>query len=281
MKKKYLVRICLLIIVICTLLTAFNNRLVVSKYTIETEKVNGMIRLALLTDLHSTQYGNNQIELINIINEQRPDAILLVGDIFDENRSNKPIHELLTVIGMEYPSYYVTGNHEFWSGGIDALMDQVESLGVTVLKGETVSLDIHGEKIQISGVDDPDGFQEASTILGKEMLSWQEQFDLTNNSVDPSVFSVLLSHRPELIQIYNHSNFDLVLSGHAHGGQIRLPYLLKGLYAPNQGLGPEYTKGLYNLGNTEMIVSAGLCKNNLPRVFNPPEVVIIDVVPIV
>lgn len=280
MKKKYLTWICLLIIVIAFFFIAFNNCLVVTKYTIETEKVNNMIRLAVLTDLHATQYGENQIELINKIKDQRPDAFLLVGDIFDENRDKEPVMELLSAIGTEYPGFYVSGNHEFWSGEVDTWKKMVESYGVTVLEGDTVTIEIHGEKIQISGVDDPDGFLSASTIQGEEKGSWQEQFDFANNSVDPALYSVLLSHRPESVQLYNNSNFDLIVSGHAHGGQIRLPFLMKGLYAPNQGFFPKYSKGLYNLGNANMIVSSGLCKSALPRIFNPPEVVIIDIVPV-
>ena len=156
----------------------------------------------------------------------------------------------------------------------------MESYGVTVLLGKTVSLSIHGQTLSISGVDDPVRFSEEGTYGVPDASSWYGQLATVSANADASDdFQLLLSHRPEKITEYTDSSFDLVLSGHAHGGQIRIPYLLNGLYAPGQGIFPQYAGGQYTLGSTDLIVSRGLCKNILPRFFNRPELVVIDLCP--
>ncbi|MPN11952.1 hypothetical protein SDC9_159261 [bioreactor metagenome] len=139
---------------------------------------------------------------------------------------------------------------------------------------------MNGQKLSICGVDDPDGFDpvyaEASAFS-----SWQDELESCQKTTNPSIYSILLSHRPELIEEYTNSGFDLVLAGHAHGGQIRIPGVLNGLYAPDQGFFPKYAGGQYQLGETTMIVSCGLSlKKGIPRIFNPPELVVIDLEPI-
>ena len=139
------------------------------------------------------------------------------------------------------------------------------SYGVTVLEGDSKILDFEGQKIRISGADN-------SLPL--------EQYKACCENAGDDIFTVFMSHRPDLVDIYSGRGFDLVVSGHAHGGQVIIPHIMNGLYAPNQGIFPKYAGGRYTLadGKTEMIVSRGLCKNILPRVFNPPEVVVIDIV---
>ena len=149
--------------------------------------------------------------------------------------------------------------------------------GVTVLAGTWSDLTVRGETIRVFGVDDPEGFEAAP---GEAVpAGWLEQWETCRAGLEEGMVSVLLSHRPELTELYRGSGFDLVVSGHAHGGQVRVPLLLNGLYAPNQGFFPQYAGGLYDLDGTALAVSRGLSISRLPRVFNPPEAVVIDLVP--
>lgn len=245
---------------------ALDTSIAVPVYKIYSDKVTKSVRIVLLTDFHSSSYGKKQQVLIDAVNAQAPDVILLAGDIFEDVRPHKHSIELLERLGKAYPCYYVTGNHEVWSGEEDKIKDTVRSLGVTVLAGNGEVHDFDGQKLRICGVDDPAG--------GKQFA------DCVHMTGD-GVFTVLMSHRPDLVDLYSGKGFDLAVCGHAHGGQVRIPGLLNGLYAPNQGVFPKYAGGRYILadGSTEMIVSRGLCKNILPRVFNRPEVVVIDIEP--
>lgn len=234
----------------------------VPRYEIVTGKASEPVRIVLLTDFHSSSYGENQQVLVSAVNAQNPDIVLLCGDIAEEVRSHRHTEELLPQLSEKYPCFYVTGNHEERSGESDNIKEIVRSCGVTVLEGDFT--DING--IRICGVDN-------SPSAG--------QLDNCINSTGNDVFTVFMSHRPDRVDLYSGNGFDLVVSGHAHGGQIIIPGILNGVYAPNQGFFPEYAGGSYILsdGCTEMIVSRGLCKNILPRVFNKPEVVVIDIVP--
>lgn len=245
---------------------ALDTSIAVPVYKIYSDKVTKPVRIVLLTDFHSSSYGKEQQVLIDAVNSQKPDVILFAGDIFEDVRPHKHSIELLERLGKSYPCFYVTGNHEVWSGEVDEIKKTVRSLGVTVLAGDGEVRDFAGQKIRICGVDDPAG---------------GNQFVNCAHLAGDDTFTVLMSHRPDLVKLYSGNGFDLVVCGHAHGGQVRIPGLLNGLYAPNQGLFPKYAGGRYLLddGSTEMIVSRGLCKNVLPRVFNRPEVVVIDIEP--
>lgn len=278
-KKKSPLGILGLMAIITLLIAAFQQSLTLRTYQIQTDQLDRKIRLMVITDLHSTIYGKGQSALINKIDESQPDLILLVGDIADDKVSHEGTKLLLADIGSRYPCYYVSGNHEIWSGQSDAIKSMIRSYGVTVLKGDSNLLSVNGQLLQIHGVDDPDQFVGYGTYDEIVPSDWAEQFHTCQAMTKDTVYDILLSHRPELTHFYTDSGFDLVLSGHAHGGQIRIPGILNGLYAPNQGLFPSYAGGLYGLGATDMVVSRGLCKNNLPRIFNPPELVIVDLLP--
>lgn len=254
--------------------TAFSQSLSVSNYSVETDKIGGQIKLALVTDLHSCYYGDGQRKLLSAIDKAAPDAILLCGDIFDDDLP--PDNAVLFIEGVsrEYPCYYVSGNHEFWSGNADGFKDILTSYGVIVLEGTVELLEIRGETIQICGVDDPDTDRYPS-----RSIPYAEQISLLNGSDGVDVFTVLLSHRPERINELLPLGVDLVVSGHAHGGQWRLPIVLQnGLLSPNQGLFPKYTNGEYFFGDTLLIVSRGLAREStaVPRVFNRPEIVVLS-----
>ena len=251
--------------------------LAVRTYTLETAKLDQPVRLLLLTDLHSTVHGREQQALIDLVRAQAPDAVLLSGDIADDEVPHRGTELLLEAVAGKYPCFYVTGNHEFWAEDTEEILEMFRRYGVTVLAGTWSDLAVRGQTLRIFGVDDPEGFEAAP---GEAVpAGWLEQWETCRSGLEEGTFSVLLSHRPELTEHYRGSGFDLVVSGHAHGGQVRIPLLLNGLYAPNQGFFPQYAGGLYDLDGTALAVSRGLSISRLPRVFNPPEAVVIDLVP--
>lgn len=253
---------------------AVDERITVRTVGIKTDKVTSEVRLLHLSDLHSSSYGKDQAELINKIDSLAPDAILMTGDIFDNRITNENSEALLSVIGKKYVCYYVSGNHEVAMGELKSVKEQIASYGVTVLEGETSVIELNGQLISVSGIDDPLAFPDSRGRL------WEDQLSDCDSDVTEDVFSVLLTHRPELAGLYAETDFDLVLSGHAHGGQIIIPKLINGVYAPHQGFLPKYAGGTYTLkeGQT-MVVSRGLSKYVRPRVFNRPELVLIRLEP--
>lgn len=261
------------------LYAAFQQRLTIRTYTEISGKVRSRIRLALLTDLHSTIYGNAQKALISLIRKQKPDILLLAGDIADDKVPHNGTVQLLAAIGQRYPCYYVAGNHEFRSLEIQNIKAMMRALHIHVLEGNSVTVEINGVPLRISGIDDPSGFP-VQTADGRLFSCWDEELQSVVSTNAGDIYSILLTHRPELTESYRSSDFDLVVAGHAHGGQVRIPGIMNGLYAPQQGILPKYAGGRYQLGKTALIVSRGLCKNRRPRVFNPPEVVVIDIIPV-
>lgn len=270
-KKKKLIIIALILIF---LLIACDMRLKTVVYTIESDKVSQTVTIALITDLHSDKYGKDQKNLCNAVDEQNPDVVLLGGDIFDDEKSYDNAETTIKNLVEKYPCYYVTGNHEYWSEDIDNILDIVRSYGVEVLSGDCETVEINGEIINICGVDDP-----AVVKYTKHGKSIETQMKAALKAADTEYYTILLSHRPEFIDTYKEYGFDLVLSGHAHGGQWRIPGLVNGIYVPNQGLFPEYAGGRYDYDSGTMIVSRGLAREStlIPRVFNRPELVIIKV----
>ncbi|MDE6088218.1 MAG: metallophosphoesterase, partial [Oscillospiraceae bacterium] len=170
--------------------------------------------------------------------------------------------------------YYVTGNHEYYvSSELQAKrMQFLESLGIKILAGTEEILTVHEQDLTIYGIEDPAG----GLVTEKQLRDVKKSAE---NDPDCN-YKILLSHRPELFDSYCEGNFDLVLCGHAHGGQWRIPFLVNGLYAPNQGIFPEHAGGVYQDQNfaTTMIVSRGLAREStrIPRFYNRPELVVID-----
>lgn len=248
-------------------------RLLCRRYRILSRRVHTSFRLAVLSDLHASWYGAGQTGLLRELIKEQPDAILLVGDMGPDWKPADNLRELLVSLSNRYPLYYVSGNHEIRSGRSHLIKNLMADFGVSVLNGDVRVLRKGTERIQICGIDDP----EVDFFFSDS--SWLRQLYKCSGDREEEIFSVLLSHRPEFLSFYAEENFDLVVCGHAHGGQVRIPGLVNGLYAPNQGLFPQYAGGLYRKGNTVMIVSRGLAKNCLPRICNPPEFVVIDILP--
>lgn len=257
---------------------AFDRTLTVRGYREYTGKITAPVRLALVSDLHSTLYGENQGQLCAAIYACRPQLVLMAGDIADHRVPHGGTRLLLSRIARDFPCFYVSGNHEQRTGRLEALKAMFAFYGVTVLSGTAQCVAAGGQRLQVCGVDDPHVFAP-QRFTRKPPEGWRAQFHACRRALDQSRYSILLSHRPELTDWYRDSGFDLVVAGHAHGGQVRIPGLMNGLLAPHQGLFPRYAGGRYALGSTTMIVSRGLCLNRLPRIYNPPELVVIDLEP--
>lgn len=282
--KQHSRKLIALAIFLAFVIPGLDQRLKIQPYVIESDKITKSVRIVLITDLHSCQYGEHQQELIQAVTEQQPDLVAFSGDIFDENLPDQNTEDFILGIlsAGDYPCYYVTGNHEYYVS--DKLQDErtefLEANGVTILTGTEESLTVNGQHLTIYGVIDPAGGSNSRKQLR----------NVTELSEDPDNpdFKILLSHRPEKFDSYCEGDFDLVLCGHAHGGQWRIPFLINGLYAPNQGMFPEHAGGLYQFQSQDqdqnsvmtMIVSRGLAREStrIPRFYNRPELVVIDLI---
>jgi predicted MPP superfamily phosphohydrolase len=272
LKRKRIIFGVLAVFFIIIIIVGLNNQLTIKGYYLHSSKIKTNIKIVLLADLHSCSYGKSQQQLIEAISKQNPDIILMSGDIADDVLPDDKVKELLNGISYKYPCFYVSGNHEFWSNRVEIQKEMFRSYGVNVLEGTCGNISLNGENIAICGVDDPD--------VGLE--KFESQLDDVAKFITKDKYTILLAHRPELIKRYSEYNFDLVLSGHAHGGQWRIPFILpNGLYAPNQGFFPEHTNGIYEYNNIKLLVSRGLSRESthIPRFFNPPELVVINLVP--
>lgn len=252
------------------LIAGLDVRLKVQTYTLDHDAIHVPVRIALVTDLHSCRYGAGQTTLLEAIHGQKPDLVLLGGDMFDRRTDAARTEQLLKGLADRYPVYAVTGNHDLDDGdaAVQARLDLYGRYGVTVLSGQTAELTLHGQTVLLGGLDDPQGSREV----------FDARLEQLAEEMGSAPCSLLLSHRPEYFPRYAELGFDLVLCGHAHGGQWRIPGVLNGLYAPHQGLFPEYAGGLYNRGGTSMVVSRGLAREitPVPRIFNRPELVILE-----
>ena len=263
----------LAILVVLTLI-ALDERLILRTYTVVSPKLTAEVRLAVVTDFHSS---DNADDVVAMVTSCAPDAVLMVGDMFDDDIANRPTERTLSLmrqLSAQYPCYYVSGNHEAWTGEMDALYQQTEEAGVTVLRMSSGVLTVRGQRIALCGVPDP------YEMVLSGAPDTEEQLRQALEDVDSADFTVLLAHRPELLAKYAQFPLDLVVSGHAHGGQVRIPGVLNGLYAPIQGWFPKLAGGAYTQDGTTLIVSRGLAvRTRLPRIFNRPEVVLVRCVP--
>ena len=229
-------------------------------------------RIAQVSDLHNAEFGDGNQRLLDMLREAEPDMIAITGDLIDSRKTNIAVALAFAEEAVRIaPCYYVSGNHEARVPEYRELKAGLEAAGVTVLDDARVEIEISGKSITIIGVNDP-------SFLADYLTSDAAIMDrkLSELSSEDASFTILLSHRPELFDTYVSHEMDLVLTGHAHGGQFRLP-LIGGLIAPNQGLFPKYDDGLYSEENTNMIVSRGLGNSIIPfRFNNRPEVVLIE-----
>lgn len=274
-RRKLIISLVLWVMLTVLLFVAIDERLVIRRYEVDAEELTAPVRLAVLTDLHGSRYGMNGSELTAVVAGESVDAVLLVGDMFSDD--GDPTEELVLFAALAElaPTFYVTGNHEFWEYDVPALQEQIAQTGVNVLDDRCVTMMLNGQRINLCGLYD----QAANTYLGLGKTIHRLRNVLQD--ADPEAYTVLLSHRPELWEVYGwDKEVDLVLAGHAHGGQVRIPGVLNGLFAPNQGWFPKYAGGLYEFETMSMIVSRGLSNQSqkiMPRVFNRPELVIVTI----
>ena len=252
-----------------------NTALELNTYTISSRELPDAFdgyRIAQVSDLHNAEFGEGNQRLLNMLREAEPDMIAITGDLIDSRKTNVAIALAFAKEAVKIaPCYYVSGNHEARVSEYQDLKTGLETAGVTVLDDAQVKIDASGESITVIGVNDPSF--SADYLTGDAAVIDQK---LTELAAEDAGFTILLSHRPELFNTYVSHDMDLVLSGHAHGGQFRLP-LIGGLVAPNQGLFPKYDAGVYSEGDTNMIVSRGIGNSILPfRFNNRPEVVLIE-----
>ena len=270
-KKQIIISMGLITTAIAVIGIGMSRNLATVIYSIEVPHFTQTIKIALLTDLHGCHYGAGQRELLDAVHALEPDVVLFGGDILDDKMPWDASIIVLSELGATYPAFYVTGNHEYRTGKIPAVLEMVQSCGVRALINEVECIEINGQSIVICGLDDDSARRNPMETLNQLV-----------QGVPDGTPSVLLTHRPEQIEAYLQFNFDIILSGHAHGGQWRIPGVLNGLLAPNQGLCPVYAGGLYPFEETDFIVSRGLAKENIsvPRIFNPPELVLVELKPV-
>ena len=226
-------------------------------------------KISHVSDLHNAVFGRKNEKLLSLIRAAEPDIIAITGDLIDSRHTDIDSALAFVEAAAEIaPVYYVTGNHESRLD-FDEIEPRLIAAGARVLRNEAEDIGRGGERIRLAGIDDPSFIRTGGTAEERAAAELEQLGD------GGGTFTVLLAHRPELVEVYAEYGAGLVLSGHAHGGQVRLP-LLGGLYAPGQGLLPEYDSGLYSLGETQMVVSRGLGNSVAPlRVNNRPELVIV------
>ncbi len=277
MKKKTKLLLLLAAVLLCLILPGFYNGLKVVRYDLTAAAVSHPVRIALVTDLHSCAYGKDQSELLDAVDAEKPDLVLLGGDIFDDELPDGNAAAFLREISGKYMCYYVTGNHEYWSGvrGFADKMDILRECGINRLDGRMETVELNGTRLNICGIDDPYAWGNNVYQLRSVDSSFRKQLERVAALPRNGAYTILLTHRPELFDLYSGYGFDLVLAGHAHGGQWRIPGIINGVYAPNQGLFPEYAGGKYRKDGTVMVVSRGLAREStrVPRFYNRPELV--------
>ena len=292
MKKKYWFLIFAVLAASVIWNVYWNSTITVHTYTHANEGIpeefDGF-RVVQLTDLHSVRTEAQGQLVYDTIRGQEPDMICVTGDLVDSRYYAKHgvAGETLTLALMEElvklaPVYFIYGNHEM------ILLDDpqknefkvaLEEMGVQILNNDVIrySMEEGGESIFVGGIQDPSTLYKdyRYAFLSNNGERMEAMLDAVSVGIRNDDFFLLLSHRPEYLEMYDQYPADLVLSGHAHGGQFRLPFI-GGVYAPGQGFFPRYTAGLYSTNDLEMYVGTGIGNSVIPvRIFNPPEVLTI------
>ena len=254
-----------------------DKHIVTTHYTYRSKKVpknfDGF-KIVQVSDFHNAYFGRRSKHLLEAVEVAAPDAIVITGDIVDRRTPYlKRAAVLVEKITAIQKTFYVTGNHEAHYKHFNKLYDVIGKSDVRNITKHSAELERNGEKINLAGINDVWFFGDEVNPETYRNFK-QELADKVN--ILPHDFTVLLAHRPELLPVYSKNDVDIVFSGHAHGGQIRLP-VVKGLYAPHQGVNPKYTEGMHEQNGTTMVVSRGLGNSRFPfRVFNHPEVVVVE-----
>ena len=274
--KKTVLIVSVLVILCLGIWTLWGNiALEVNEYEIVSDRIPEAFagfRIAQVSDLHNKDFGEGYDQLLTLLSQINPDIIVVTGDLIDSRQTDLDIAlEFAWQADKIARVYYVSGNHEARVSEYEDLKTGLVKAGVVILENQIVQITREGETITLMGIDDP-SFQEDYLFGDSESVARQAIEELKNES---DGYTVLLSHRPELFDLYVDTGMDLVFSGHAHGGQFRLPFV-GGLVAPNQGFFPKYDAGQFTEENTTMIVSRGVGNSIIPiRFNNRPEIVIV------
>ena len=256
------------------------------KYTIHSNKLqNHGFTIAMISDLHNVELGKKNENLLQALQEAKPDIICIAGDLVlgKKEKSVKIAYDFIKRAVKIAPVYYGLGNHEqrmkkypqVYGEEYCIFEKRIQKLGVTMLENSSSFLEIKGEKIQISGLALPEEYYKK----GKKVELSIKTMNRLVGKVSKENFHILLAHTPKYGDTYLEWGGDLILAGHYHGGMVRLPFL-GGVISPDLRLFPKYCRGDFQEGNRHLIVSAGLGEHTLPvRIFNPRELVLITCVP--
>lgn len=286
-KYKKLIFFLIIAIFLILFLWYEDNYVAVSHYDIKSIRLPesfNKFKIVHISDFHNKAFIKKDKGLIARIKAERPDMIVVTGDLIDRRRYDEE-KAMLLINGIKgiAPIYYVPGNHEALSGKYESLRENLIKNGVILLENKSVNIERKNESISVMGVKDPAFIakKNSNNINNKNYEIVKGEIEkivktdkaLKYNEKHTKNFKILLSHRCELMELYAKEDIDIVFTGHAHGGQIYIPFI-GGIMAPNQGFFPKYYKGIYNKGNTTMAVSRGLGNSLAPlRIFNRPEIV--------
>ena len=228
------------------------------------------LRIVQISDLHGHEYGQDSEALLALVAQQVPEFIVVTGDLIDQESHLAMVPALARGLAAIAPTYYVTGNHEWAVGGVPRLKGILTECGVTVLSNQYVTLERNGDSLVLAGVDDPNGYADQKTPEELYGEIQREAGDLC---------TILLAHRNDRFDQYAAAGYDLVISGHAHGGIVRLPFT-DGLLGTDRKVFPTWTAGVYTLGDSTLFVSRGLGNNTVPihgfRLFNRPDLAVLE-----
>ncbi len=235
------------------------NRFSVRNVDIELERLPAAFdgfTILQVSDLHNRAYGRDGKALLRVIESLSFDIAAITGDLLDRNLPNRRrnAYDCVETLTAKAPAYFVQGNHEWEIGNWETTKAELAARGVCVLDGVGICLQRGTSRINLCGIREETEAEEIKTLISR------------------SPFVILLAHHPERFEEYVDAGADLVLSGHAHGGQVRL--FDRGLYSPDQGILPRYTSGVYVCGRTKLYVSRGAGNHSFlpPRIFNRPEI---------
>ena len=292
MKKKYWI-VALVILAISVIWNIYwNNTITVHTYVHNSGKIPkefSGFRIVQLTDIHSVRNEEQGKLIYEKTASQEPDIICITGDLVDSKyyalhgaEGERLTLELVGKLVELAPVYYVYGNHEMIlldDPQRNAFKVAMEETGVNIINNEVMILEKgnKGEKIYIAGIQDPSTLYKdikfACYDTNAERM--EAMLDEVMQGMEEEDFLILLSHRPEYLELYDQYEIDICLSGHAHGGQFRIPFI-GGFYAPGQGFWPRYTVGVYKTEDLELYVGTGIGNSVIPvRIFNPPEILTI------
>ena len=267
-KKKKIIGLCIVLAILIPFFIWQNNYLMETTYEYNVSDIDPALdgmKIAQISDLHNKKFGKGQKNLLQKLEKYQPDIIFVTGDVIDSNHTNVEVAlEFLEGAVKIAPTYYVIGNHEMWldADTLAELKSGMEKLGVYYVDNECLSIPYGETTYNLVGLD-------VDNLYGSKLDQCMEM-------VDEDKFSILLAHEPQYFNRYCTIGMDLVFTGHAHGGQVRLP-VVGGLVAPDQGLFPEYTEGIHVEDQTTMVVSRGLGNSIIPvRIFNFPEIVYVE-----